>query len=62
MLDVHQGGVVLLSASPLQRLSGAMTVVNQQLYAKKGKDGKIKVHLDIDPKKAADLDRKESKS
>lgn len=57
MLDVHQGGYIGLDATPLERLSGAMTVINQQTYSKKGKDGKVRTHLEIDELKAKDLDR-----
>jgi superfamily II DNA or RNA helicase len=61
MLDVHQGGYIGVDATPLERLSGAMTCVNQQTYAKQKPDGSIVTHLDIDPPKAADLDRLHAK-
>ena len=39
MIEINKGGFVGLEATALERLSGCLTCVNQQVFGKKGKNG-----------------------
>ena len=60
-LEINKGGYVGLEATPMERLSGALTCVNQQVFGKKTRDasGAMVVHAAnrVPAAHAADLDR-----
>ena len=60
-LEINKGGYVGLEATPMERLAGALTCVNQQVFGKrtKGPDGRMVVHAAnrVPADHAADLDR-----
>lgn len=60
-LEINKGGYVGLEATPMERLSGALTCVNQQVFGKKTRDaaGEMVVRAAdrVPAAHAADLDR-----
>ena len=64
-IEINKGGYVGLEATPLERLSGALTCVNQQVFGKavreRGADGAVAVRVHaadrVPAAHAADLDR-----
>jgi superfamily II DNA or RNA helicase len=56
-IEINVGGWVGLDASMMERLSGAMTCVNQQTFGKKGKNGIVKSGCRVPPEHQRDLDR-----
>lgn len=56
MVEINRGGYVGLDASPLERLSGALTIINQSVFGKKV-NNVVRVGDRVPPAHAADLDR-----
>ena len=56
MVEIHKGGYVGLDASMMERLSGCLTCVNQQVFGKRV-GGVVKTANRVDPECQKDLDR-----
>lgn len=55
-VEINKGGYVGIDATPMERLSGALTCINQQVYGKMV-NGKLSAADRVPADRAADLDR-----